>query len=293
MAQDIDRAADHVRTNGRWAEQKLEFLDRVLPPALVATRRKWRRVYVDLFAGPGKWKDEAGVTRDGSALRALTAGSETDPEARFTHAYLVNIDPGHTAALRANVGRLIEEGRCRVPLGNIRFVTEDANVALRKILRQLGEWDYVFLMADIEAPRQWPWTSVEEIRAHGHRSIDYYFLFPLHMALLRMLPWNRERLHPTVRALDAFFGPNDWRPAYERLRTSQDKGRLITELSDLYVGGLREKWKYVDVARKVGRTEDQLLYYMLFASDHGVAKRLLDWDRSTHPRETQLDLLSA
>lgn len=44
---------ESARKNGEYAEEKLDFLDRFLPPALNMTASKPQRWYVDLFAGPG------------------------------------------------------------------------------------------------------------------------------------------------------------------------------------------------------------------------------------------------
>ena len=52
---EIVLAADGLsaRINGEWAEAKLSFLDYYAPVAIDATEQKHRRVYIDLFAGPG------------------------------------------------------------------------------------------------------------------------------------------------------------------------------------------------------------------------------------------------
>ena len=125
-----------ARTSGRWAKEKLDFLDRCFPPALAATRSKIQRHYVDLFAGPGLNVDPRnGEEFSGSALRALTARSQADPRVYFTHGWLVNLEAEDHEALFARVERLFAEGRCPTARGNVRNVPDDANAAVPSVLR--------------------------------------------------------------------------------------------------------------------------------------------------------------
>ena len=78
-----------ARNSGSWGKQKLSFIDDFGPAALEATERKIHRVYLDLFAGPGRNKDgEAGEEFVGSPVRALPMTAPEKPAIHFTDAML-------------------------------------------------------------------------------------------------------------------------------------------------------------------------------------------------------------
>lgn len=85
-----------ARVNGPWARRKLEFLTQFGPPALDATVRKRRRIYLDLFAGPGinLTEPQGGEEFPSGALRMLALHGHHAQHPAFTSAYLVNGDPG-------------------------------------------------------------------------------------------------------------------------------------------------------------------------------------------------------
>ncbi len=113
-----------VRLNGEYARVKLQFLDQYLPSALNATQRKPRRVYIDLFAGPGRNFD--GLAEfPGGALRALEATGKGSGTA-FTDAVLVNLEVTDHEALTERVQRACTSGRSRIPLERIRLLRGDA-----------------------------------------------------------------------------------------------------------------------------------------------------------------------
>jgi three-Cys-motif partner protein len=275
------RSHEHAkeRRNGRYAQEKLSFLNRFLPPALRATGRKVTRHYIDLFAAQGRFRDEQGVLHDGSALRALTLGGAETGGMTFTDATLINLNPAHHAALTQNVQQACAEGRCVVPHNKVALLNEDANVAIQQVLRRIHPRSYIFVFADPESPNQLPWTTIQALRAQGHESVDLYVLFPLHMAIIRMAAWDRTKLEPNAAALTRFFGTNEWRGIVERRRTDNDRERLLIELEELYVGRLRNLgWKHAGRVREVRRRGRHRLYNMLFATNHPVGAALVEWE---------------
>jgi len=97
-----------ARLQGRYAAEKLEFLDRYLSAALSATRTKRRRVFLDLFAGPGLNRDEHGVELDGSPMRAIRAVASQGQPVAFTEYFGINLDATDDMALK-------ERALARVP----------------------------------------------------------------------------------------------------------------------------------------------------------------------------------
>lgn len=261
-----------MRHNGQYAKLKLEFLDRYLPAALNATQRKLRRVYIDLFAGPGMNSD-GHVEFLGGALRALAAtgpGSGTS----LTDAVLVNIDETDHEALQARVRTACAAGLSRVPLDRIRVLRGDANELVPEILSHFDAWDYLLVFADIEAPKQLPFDTLRRLRAK-HNSVDVYVLFPLEMALKRLMAYSRRRRDEWGPILDSFFGCEGWREIADVLRANPDRrDELGRRLTSLYCSQLKTLWDDAEAVADIHLRKRQRLYQMIFAASHDAAARI-------------------
>lgn len=286
------RAADGLRAreNGEWAEKKLSFLEHFVPPALEATRRKVDRVYIDLFAGPGINVRGDGKEFTGSALRVLPMHAPHDEAVHFTDAVFVNLSRLDNEALTERIQQAVRDGRSRVPESRIQILKEDANRAIPDILKRFHARAYLLVFADIEAPRQWPWTSVAALRAQGHASVDLYMLFPLEMGITRMLAYRDDERSKYGGALTCFFGSDAWRPIVDRRATVAQATECRRELLELYLSQLRKLWKYAGSVADVRLRGRQGLYRMLFATDHDAAANISAWARNETEGRTQIGL---
>lgn len=283
-----------ARENGEWAERKLEFLDFFGPTAIDATITKVRRVYVDLFAGPGLNIDK-GTRKEfaSGALRALTMQGKIHTGASFTDAVLVNNDPEDHAALEARIHRMQERGELSLAQDRITLELADANAILPTILGRFHRLDYLLIFADPEAPSQWPWSSVQQLRATGHGSVDLYTLLPLEMGVRRLLDFGgTEADLLRYRAiLTAFFGCEDWQPIVRARKTEAQSREMLRKLEDLYVGRLRNGlWQYAERAMAVRHPRGAGLYRMIFASDHEAGKKIATWAKQRAQESDQLRL---
>lgn len=267
-----------ARDNGAWGAVKLSFLDYFLSPALKATESMPTRVFIDLFAGPGRNVDVkgGGVEFEGSTIRALRACA-TDGGCAFTRVIAVNAVGLDHRALEQRVDRLIATGESRLRRDQVELIQGDSNEELPRILAGIHRRAYTFVFADIEAPRQWPWRSVEALRAQGHQSVDLYALFPLEMALNRLFSYAVTHKGRYARILTQFFGSEEWREIDERRITEAQSPKLRRELEQLYLRRLGEYWQYVESAVEVRRRGAHFLYKMLFASNHPAGKRIAAW----------------
>ena len=288
----IVRASDGLRArdNGEWARQKLAFLDEFVPPALKATERKRSRHYVDLFAGPGR-----NVARDGSGefegspLRILSAHAPNNPLLTFTDAAFINYAQRDHAALTERVRRRLLEGESRIPAGRVETLQGDANLLVSQVMRRIHSKAYAFVFADIEAPRQWPWASVEALKRGGHESVDLYMLFPLDMAIQRLICYQRQHTERFAAILTRFFGTDEWRRLAERRLTNEQSPELRAGLEELYVRQLEQHWSHVGSVQVVKRRGEHYLYRMLFATDHEAGKKIAEWaKRQTSPPQLGL-----
>ena len=270
----------HARQNGRWADDKLAFLDRYLVPALrIAGAHFAHRVYLDFFAGPGVFFDER--SKDflpGGAIRVLDGASDAahSRSHQFTHAILVNLDEEDHRALSARVERLHEQGRLTIPRGNIQLIQGDANEVVRLLARLLPPRPYVFAFVDPESPGQWPWESLVALRKAVPHALDLYVLYPSMMGINRLIPYQGN---PLERALTAYFGSDEWRPIVAARQSIADSPEMRQDLEALYERRLATLGlAYVRRVRRIRRTGACELYTMFFASRKPVAAKLAGWE---------------
>lgn len=269
------------RSSGEWARTKLQFLDEYVPPALAVTHNFSRRWFLDLFAGPGRNVDRHRLPGefDGSPLRALELHGTDRAETGFTDAVFINKHEGDHVALTERVSRMVAAGRSRIRPNRITLIHADTNIVLPEVMQRIGSRDYVVAFADITGPGHWPFTSVQQLKYH-HRSVDFYALFPLEMALIRKLSFSEEMMERYAYELTAFFGTEEWREIWERRQTSADTQRLKRELTELYERQLKTMWRYASMQERIGRSARQRLYGMFFATDNPIATKLAAWQRN-------------
>jgi three-Cys-motif partner protein len=280
----------HVRDTGAWARRKLEFLDRYLPAALDATARKRRRVYVDLFAGPGR-----NVSNEkefpGAALKALKAISPGN--VAFTDAVMVNLLPTHHRALEARVDALCRAGDSRVPRERISLRLADANDVAPSIITAFNPRDYLLVFADIEAPRQLSFNTIRSLKPAGYQSVDLYVLFPLDMGVQRLIAYDPATRDSFAAGLDEYFGTPDWRELAREARINPGRrDSLRRRLTELYCRQLRTVWKNADEMLDVYLRNRQRLYKMIFAESSGVANRIKSHIRSRMNEDQNLPLFN-
>jgi three-Cys-motif partner protein len=286
-----------ARKSGLWARDKLSFLDDFVPPALQATgctpRPKRQRWYVDLFAGPGRNVHvKSGTEFEGSAIRVLPMSAQRNPAVHFTHAAIVNKDRDDQAALVERIRRLREKGLVPIPERNMEILTHDANRVIARILEKIDKRAYAFVFVDITAPRQWPWSSVKKLKAEGHQSIDLYLLFPLGMALKRLLSHNERTVQESTPVLDAFFGADSgWRSLLDLRKSDALAKELGPATLRFYMERLqREGWKYVIDARDIKRENGAPMYHMLYATNHLAGDNIGAWSAGRKPAKPQTEM---
>lgn len=271
-------AADGLRArdSGEWGEEKLDFISTFGPPALKATAAKRSRHYIDLFAGPGINRVRGRTLEfDGSPLRALELAAPGDPGTAFTDAVFVNRDRRDHEALEQRVAFRAADGRSRISVHRVRCIRGDANKVVGDVMRSVHKRAYAFVFADMEAPRQFPWTSVIALREQGHTSVDLYMLFPLDMALKRLLSSNPKTVEQSASVLTSFYGTEDWRPL---LRYREGSGaELGLAAQRLYLDRLRTLWSHAVEVCDVRRGANHRLYKMLYASNNTGGEDIARW----------------
>jgi three-Cys-motif partner protein len=217
--------------------------------------------------------------------------AQRDARVHFTHAAIVNKDKHDQAALVERIRRLRGEGRVPVPEENMEVLRHDANWVIDRILQRIDRRAYAFVFVDITAPKQWPWSSVKKLKARGHESIDLYLLFPLGMALKRLLAYNEHTVEESTPVLDAFFGTPDWRALLEWRKSDALAKELGPATLRFYMDRLkREGWVYVMDARDIKRPDGASMYHMLYASNHPAGDNIGAWSARKKPPKSQTEL---
>jgi len=110
-----------VRDSGRWAKEKLYYVDRYMTIFNGGMKNMWpRRGYIDLMSGPGRCIDrKTGEEFDGSPLLALKSAPP------FSHAVFVESDSAYASALATRTStessrRTVLTSDCNAP----RTITE-------------------------------------------------------------------------------------------------------------------------------------------------------------------------
>lgn len=183
---------------GAWTEIKLDVLDEYLTAYTTALKGKFNLLYIDAFAGSGKFTPKDGVERDGSALRALKNG-------KFDAYVFFEEDPSRAESLRS-----ICDGE--YPNLKSTVVCGDANQLMAEFIRRFPakDWRYVVFLDPYGMTVDWSTLkTLSEARV-----ADVWYLFPI-SGLCRNAP---RKLSCTDKSkedsLDRILGTPDWRDAF-------------------------------------------------------------------------------
>jgi three-Cys-motif partner protein len=269
-----------ARHGGAQTRTKLSIVRDYLPAFTAVTSKARDRIYLDAFAGSGRGLDpRTGDEYDGSAALSLKV------EPRFTEVHFVEKDAARAAELRT----------LAAAHPNAHVLVEDANIAIPRLIETLNRHAPTLAFLDPEGT-ELHWATVEALARHkapGRTKIELLILFPLQMAVLRLLNFKGEEIPLAHRKrLDAMLGAESpWREIVT-LRLTGVIGPEETEQAFLnaYCDGLHKRLGYKHVLhRAVANEHGRDLYYLVFASDSDVGRRIARWDfASTHTEQASL-----
>jgi three-Cys-motif partner protein len=247
-----------------------------------ASKKAPDRIYIDGFASSGMGFDpRTGETYSGSALLCL----DVDPP--FTACHLIELDAARAAALRETTAA---HSHAQVWQG-------DANVEIPKILATLNPKAPTLAFLDPEGT-ELHWNTVKALADHkrgrGKYKVELIILFPLQMAVLRLLNFKTGKVPPAhARRLDAMLGAESpWREIQQKRLIEQITTPEETKLAflDAYAEGLHRRLGYDHVLhREVADERGRGLYYLVFASDCDVGERIMRHEfGASHTEQSQL-----
>lgn len=250
---------DGLLTNpiGPWAEDKYRYVGMYAEMFSTGMKNRWRRrVYLDLFSGPGcsRVRDTGRIVL-GSPMIAL---SLPDP---FDAYVFADENPDALEALRLRVARLERQHL-------VTYVPGDANAAINRILETLseksGEKTLSFCFLD-PYKLNIHFETVRRI-ANG-RAVDFLILLALYIDANRNVQWYVEEGNRTI---DLFLGDRTWRVRWKH--AERGGASIVQFLANEYSGRMAQIG-YLPMALddmiKVRTTEKRLpLYYLAFFSKH-------------------------
>ncbi len=217
----------HVKQTfgGDWTADKLVRIRKYLVAyAIIMGKYNFPYAYIDAFAGTGYNQQKGGGQDDAPTLAAFADAQSQEfldgsarlalsVQPRFTKYIFVERD----AERFGELGKLKEEFPSL--RGDIILVNEDANTYLQHIC-QNTDWSTRRAVLFLDPfGMQVEWNTIEAIA--GTQAIDLWILFPLGVAVNRLLRRDAA-ICPAWRAkLDRFFGATDWFEAFYQPTVTQ------------------------------------------------------------------------
>lgn len=250
---------------GVWSIEKLATLMLYFHAFTLACKTAGGGFYFDGFAGPGMCRVRNAQPLPYRAWGSPLLALKTEP--LFERCILTELDPRNADALRKRTAAYGKRAGVN---------EEDVNAAAARIIAQeVPSWAPAFCLLDQQGG-ELHWQTVQDIASvpNRRRKPELMILFPLRMALLRMLSVDRRPLPAYVERWDLTFGHHGWEAIY----TDRLSGRLTpreaqTAYVDMYMRGLRDlgygfvRSRMISAPRSLGR-QRQEMYHLVFATDH-------------------------
>ena len=242
---------------GPWVEQKYRYVGMYAELFATGMKNQWpRRVYLDLFSGPGHSRVKStGRIVLGSPLIALSLPDPFD-------AYIFSDEK--TAAIEALKSRVGRIGNCP----EVSFVPGDANAVVSEIIKKIpgdrGARALSFCFLD-PYKLNIHFDTVKRL-AEG-RAIDFVILLALYVDANRNI---QSYIRDESLTIDRFLGDADWR---DQWRAAEQAGESIVAFLAKAYSSRMAKMGYLPMALdqmvKIRSHDRRLpLYYLAFFSRH-------------------------
>lgn len=214
---------------GAWTHEKLERVRKYLEAYVKIMRKRTHSyAYVDAFAGTGYINKKAKESLTDEEFQ-LSLPELLEPEVKDF------IEGSARTALRITPGFkkyvFIEKDQKKVSqlenikvdfpehAENIEIVRGDANEAILKICDQQRSNDRAVIFLDPYG-MQIPWSTIERIAKT--QTIDLWYLFPIGVAVNRLLKKDGAISDSIRSRLDQTFGESDWFDAFYTVSQKND-----------------------------------------------------------------------
>lgn len=206
---------------GDWTEDKLSRIRKYLPAYVQVLKNKGLKfAYIDAFAGTGYRELTDVDTEPGQQSQLLFPELNEQETRRFLDGsarIALQVEP------RFDKYIFIEKDKNKIPdLEQLRvefcdksqdiiIVNEDANTYLNELCKKDWSRNRAVLFLD-PFGMQIPWSTIVEIA--NTQAIDLWYLFPLGVAVNRLLKKDGNIQETWRNRLDEIFGTTDWFDAF-------------------------------------------------------------------------------
>lgn len=212
---------------GSWTDEKLERLRKYLHAytkifAKNIKAQYFTTVYVDAFAGTGYRSKASPTSQQPVILEELAAADNQEflkgsarialeVEPPFKRYIFVEKNPSYAAKL--------QKLKTEFSTKDIMIVEEDANVFLQNWCAET-DWKRHRAVVFLDPyGMEVEWKTIESIART--KAIDLWLLFPLGVAVNRLLTRGRKPDPAYKQALDRMFGTEEWEQAFYSLQTKR------------------------------------------------------------------------
>ena len=214
-------ADSKVTFGGDWTNKKLDILGDYLQAYAIALKNQsFKRIYIDAFAGSG-YRARKNTNEDDRDQLSIPV-FEDDEREQFlagSASIALQIEPPFDQYIFIEKN----EDRCReleklcdtFPDKNIVIENEDANTYLHKLCYNTNKnfWKQHRAVAFLDPyGMQVGWQTIEAIAQT--KAIDMWYLFPLGIAVNRLLKRDGQISEAICHCLDRLFGESDWYNAF-------------------------------------------------------------------------------
>jgi three-Cys-motif partner protein len=250
---------------GDWADEKYRLFWYYADLFAASMKNKWEhRVYLDLFAGPGRARIR-GQKRiiPAPPLLALNV------KAPFTRYIYSEYNEQKLAALEERVRR-------EAPDADTHFILGDTNANIQKIIDLVPQQrTLAFCFADPYRLADLPISTLQKL-AYARR-IDFLVLVPSGMDASR----NRKiYIKAKSRVLDDFLGTSDWRNRWsDKIGSRTRFSEFVVDEFGESMSSLGYQYGGISTAHLMTSTKRHLpLYHLLMLSKHPLGANF--WEKA-------------
>ncbi|MGC9093199.1 MAG: three-Cys-motif partner protein TcmP [Bacteroidota bacterium] len=276
---------------GDWTEEKLEALKKYLNAYLTIMKgnekaRYYKIIYIDAFAGPGYravdteekgylavfFEEETRKFLDGSPRIALQSMYNKTGET-FDEFIFIELDKGKCEELE-NLKKEFSHIKDRT-----KIVNEDANSYLQKLCR-ITDWSKKRALVFLDPyGMQVEWKTLEMIAKT--KAIDCWILFPLGVAVNRLLKRDGNIDNKRRERLNKLFGTEEWYNEFYKVskketlfgpETNVEKVP-ITKIGNYFCKRLKEIFYAVSEPRALYNSKRNPIYLLIFACANEKASK--------------------
>lgn len=260
---------------GDWAERKYRLIAYYADMFATSMKDKWRsRVYIDLFAGPGRG-------RIAGSARIIPTSPTLALEVRhpFDRYVFCDIDAARVAALRERVSAA-HAGR------DVRYLTGDVNDLVDQVLREVpvsrpGAGVLSFCVVDPFSMGNLRFETIERLTSIF---VDFLVLIPSYMDAHRNERYYLDEGSSTVAD---FLGNPGWREAWSK--AGGEFGRFIVDQFGLSMKGLGFIYEGLGNEVLVHLTGKNVkLYHLAFYSKSELGMKF--WRQARKYSDVQMNL---